>query len=81
MLFARLQQSSNKASGADEISHTLLKCVAIFISIPFELLFNKSLGLTLGLTVFPNKWKLAHVKPLFRKAAKPLDKLQTYFIN
>ena len=57
-----------KAKGPDNISHSLLKLVSYEISIPLEILFNKSLNEA----CFPSTWKLAHVIPIFKKGDKSL---------
>ena len=47
-------------------NYLILKRVIHSIKIPLQLLFNKSL-LT---SKFPNRWKIAYVKPLFKKGDK-----------
>ena len=59
---------SKKAKGPDNISHSLLKLISSEISIPLEILFNRSLNEG----CFPNMWKLAHVIPIFKKGDKSL---------
>jgi hypothetical protein len=57
----------NKTSfGNDKISNTLIKSLKSEISYPLEIIFNKSI--TEG--IFPNKFKLAHVLPIFKNNNK-----------
>ena len=50
----------NKASGPDIISNRMFKAVAIGISVPLEIPFNRSFREGL----FGNIWKCSHVLPL-----------------
>jgi hypothetical protein len=52
---------TNKASGPDEISHKMLKETSESLCVPLYLLFN----LSLNEGIYPDKWKLDHVMPLF----------------
>ena len=58
--------ATNKACGADGISHRMLKGCSTTISKPLCYLFNKSLTHT----IFPSSWKVANVMPLFKKGDK-----------
>ncbi len=53
----------NKAAGPDEISHRMLKETKSTICKPLCLLFNRSLQEG----IYPEKWKIANVMPLFKK--------------
>ncbi len=57
-----------KASGPDLISYRLLKECAHTLAEPFCRLFEKSFvdG------IFPTKWKISHIAPVFKKALKHL---------
>ena len=55
-----------KAKGPDNISHTVLSLAPVELSVPLEILFNRSLSEG----CFPNIWKLAHVIPIFKKGDK-----------
>ena len=56
----------NKASGPDVISNRMLKAVAIEISVPLEILFNRSFREGM----FGNIWKCSHVLPLSKQGDK-----------
>ena len=58
----------SKASGPDMISYRLLKECANSLAEPFCRLFEKSFvdG------IFPMKWKVSHIAPVFKKALKHL---------
>ncbi|MCG7879943.1 MAG: reverse transcriptase domain-containing protein [Candidatus Thiodiazotropha endolucinida] len=62
----------NKATGPDSISNRMLKAVAIEISVPLELLFNRSFREG----VFGDIWKGSHVLPLPKKG--DLTKVTNY---
>lgn len=63
----------NKSTGPDEIPTKILKMSAILIAAPMTRLFNKSLQQG----VFPNSWKTAHIKPIFKNKGSP-SKLTNY---
>ena len=52
----------NKACGFDLITHTLLKESVDILYLPLSTLFNKSLSVN----VFPAKWKMANVIPIYK---------------
>ena len=56
----------NKASGPDVISNRMLKAVAIEISVPLEILFNRSFREGM----FRNIWKCSHVLSLPKQGDK-----------
>ena len=56
----------NKACGPDLIHHKLLKPIAQEISLPLEILFNRSLIEK----SYPKIWKVALVTPIFKKGDK-----------
>ncbi len=58
----------NKATGPDKISHKLLKHICLSVAKPITILFSMSLTES----VYPTKWKLAHVLPLFKKGDKTI---------
>ena len=58
---------SNKSAGPDRIPTKLLKFAAVLISDPMAKLFNKSLRDG----VFPNSWKIANIKPIFKNKGSP----------
>ena len=51
-----------KASGPDKIPAKILKDAAEIICVPLALIFNESLWKG----VFPEKWKVARVTPIFK---------------
>ncbi len=55
-----------KASGPDKISYRFLKECALTLARPFCLLFQRSMNDG----IFPTKWKLSHISPVFKKAEK-----------
>ena len=57
-----------KASGADKISHQMLKYTANSVARPLMILFNKCLECG----IFPQTWKKAIVMPLYKKDDKHL---------
>ena len=57
-----------KASGADKISHQMLKYTANSVARPLMILFNKCLECG----IFPQTWKKAIVIPLYKKDDKHL---------
>ena len=50
------------ANGPDNVSNKLLNEIIMSICTPLRILFNKSLNLA----TFPDKWKEAHVTPIFK---------------
>ena len=52
----------NKTTGPDQLPAKILKLTAIIIADPLTSLFNKSLREG----IFPNAWKLANIKPIFK---------------
>ena len=52
-----------KATGPDKISHRLLMECKNEVAEPLYIIFN----LSVQKSVFPTKWKLAHVIPIFKK--------------
>ena len=59
----------NKSTGPDDIPTKLLKMCAILIVEPLTKLFNKSLQEG----VFPDTWKSAIIKPIFKNKGSPSD--------
>ena len=59
---------SNKSSGPDGWPITIIKSVSEFISVPFSILFNKSLNSG----TLPSDWKCANVTPIHKKGARNL---------
>ena len=57
-----------KASGPDVISHKMFELCPNNITLPLQIIFNKSLQQS----KYPTNWKLAHVIPLFKKGDSPL---------
>ena len=66
MLKALLSLNTSKSPGPDNMHPLILKELATFLSYPLTKLFEKSLSVGR----IPNKWKLAEVKPLFKKGKK-----------
>lgn len=64
---------ASKACGPDKLSSRLLKMTAIYIAEPLTLIFNKSLSEGR----YPNIWKRANVKPVFKGKGSPSE-LQNY---
>ena len=60
---------ANKATGPDEIPAKLLKLTAVLIAEPLSKLYNKSLGLG----IYPSKFKEANVKPIFKNKGSPSE--------
>ena len=56
----------NKSPGPDGIHPRILKELADVLSLPLKLLFDK----TIVLGKLPTKWKLAEVRPIFKKGSK-----------
>ena len=56
----------NKATGPDDISHTVLRNTATTISRPLTYIFNMSLQSS----CYPALWKDANVIPLFKKGER-----------
>ena len=61
-----IKLNTNKSTGPDEISGTLLKNCALSIAYPSELLFN----LSFKTGSLPLEWKLAHIVPVHKKGDK-----------
>ena len=59
----------NKSTGPDGLSAKFIKLTAILIAKPLSQLFNKSLSHG----IYPNKFKEANVKPIFKKKGSPSD--------
>ena len=59
----------NKSTGPDGIPIKLLKLIALLIAKPLAQLFNKSLESG----TFPNKFKEANIKPIFKNKGTPSD--------
>ena len=59
----------NKSTGPDGIPIKLLKLIALLIEKPLAQLFNKSLESG----TFPNKFKEANIKPIFKNKGTPSD--------
>ena len=57
----------HKSTGPDQVPSMLLKLSAILISEPLTKLLNKSLKEG----IFPNTWKIANVKPIFKNKGSP----------
>ena len=60
---------ANKSTGPDGIPVKFLKLTAIIIANPLAQLFNKSLSLG----IYPDDFKTAIVKPIFKKKGSPSD--------
>ena len=60
---------ASKACGPDKVPTRFLKMVAIYISEPLSKIFNKSLAAG----KYPNLWKEANVKPVFKGKGSPSD--------
>ena len=58
----------NKASGSDLISNKMLKKISKVVAKPLCIIFNRSLHEG----VFPDKWKLGNLVPLFKKGDKSI---------
>jgi hypothetical protein len=56
----------NKGSGPDGIPPIILKNCASAFAKQLSLLFNKSMSTS----VFPDKWKVSYVKPIFKKGRR-----------
>lgn len=62
-----IESLKNKnSSGYDKINNKLLKQIKMEISYPLEIIFNKSISEG----IFPNKFKLAHVIPIYKNSKK-----------
>lgn len=61
--------SPNKATGPDELPTKIIKLTALLIARPLARLFNNSLQQG----VFPSSWKIANVKPIFKKKGSPAE--------
>ena len=59
----------NKSTGPDQIPVKLLKMIALIIAKPLALLFNKSLAMR----VYPSRFKVAHITPIFKNKGSPSD--------
>ena len=66
VLNAIKQLNNGKAPGPDKISTMLIKDAADFIWKPLTVIFNSSLKYG----AFPNIWKLAKVKPIFKSGSR-----------
>ena len=66
MLEALQSLKTSKSPGPDEMHPLIIKELASEISYPLKKLFDKSIAEG----KIPNKWKLAEVKPLFKKGKK-----------
>ena len=58
----------NKASGPDLISNKMLKRVSKTVAKPLCIIFNRSLQEG----IFPDKWKLGNLVPIFKKGEKSI---------
>jgi Reverse transcriptase (RNA-dependent DNA polymerase)/Endonuclease-reverse transcriptase len=56
----------NKGAGPDGIPPLILKNCASAFAVPLSLLFNRSLSTC----VFPDRWKLSYVTPIFKKGRR-----------
>jgi hypothetical protein len=56
----------NKGSGPDGIPPIILKNCASAFARPLSLLFNRSMGTS----VFPDRWKVSYVTPIFKKSRR-----------
>ena len=61
-----IRLNTNKSTGPDESSGTLLKNCALPIAYPLQLLFN----LSFKTGSLPAKWELAHIVPIHKKGDK-----------
>jgi Reverse transcriptase (RNA-dependent DNA polymerase) len=63
---ALLDLDVNKGPGPDKIPSSILKYCAASFSLPLCLIFNRSLATS----VFPEKWKLSFVTPIFKNGKR-----------
>lgn len=68
VLEALLQIDTKKGTGPDKVHPLILKNCAHSLALPLQLIFNKSLSES----VFPNKWKISHIMPIFKSGSKSL---------
>ena len=59
----------NKSTGPDNLPVKFLKLIALLIAKPLSQLFNKSLSQG----IYPNEFKKANVKPIFKSKGSPSD--------
>ena len=59
----------NKSCGSDEIPPKILKLTALLIYEPLTKLFNASLSSGM----YPEKWKIANIHPIYKKKGSPSD--------
>ena len=59
----------NKSTGPDQIPVKIIKLVALIIADPLSKLFNKSIETGR----FPQTWKVANVKPIFKNKGSPAE--------
>lgn len=59
----------NKTTGPDQIPVKLLKMTALIIAKPLSDLFNKSLRTG----IYPSKFKIAHIRPIYKNKGSPSD--------
>ena len=59
----------NKSTGPDNLPVKFLKLIALLIAKPLSQLFNKSLSQG----IYPNEFKKANVKPIFKNKGSPSD--------
>jgi hypothetical protein len=61
-----LELDGSKGASPDSIPPIILKNCASTFARPLSLLFNRSLSTC----VFPDRWKLSYVKPIFKKGRR-----------
>jgi hypothetical protein len=63
---ALLELETNKGAGPDGIPPIIFKNCAIAFALPLCLIFNN----TISTCVFPDKWKLLYVTPIFKAGSR-----------
>jgi hypothetical protein len=63
---ALLELETNKGAGPDRIPPIILKNCATPFALPLCLIFNNAISIC----VFPDKWKLSYVTPIFKAGSR-----------